>query len=228
MSTHTIAFITSVSYFGMFIGASAGGWFSDRFGRKKGLILVVTFFSSFSLLSSLAWNPEILGVFRFLTSLGIGATTIVASTYISEFFPSATKGKYQAICITIGICGIPAAGWVAKLVVPSASYGPAAGIPHMPIVIQIAWYFPLVADGKNSLIYVLATIVVAPMPKLVRNLKTPSISGFGRAVRLLRLAVYLSIRRGRYFFSADLQKTGRITEMAGHERKKRTSTPHSA
>ncbi|MBZ5517425.1 MFS transporter [Bacillus sp. KS1] len=123
ISTHTIAFITSVSYFGMFIGASAGGWFSDRFGRKKGLILVVTFFSFFSLLSSLAWNPEILGVFRFLTSLGIGATTIVASTYISEFFPSATKGKYQAICITIGICGIPAAGWVAKLVVPSASYG---------------------------------------------------------------------------------------------------------
>jgi hypothetical protein len=47
----------------------------------------------------------------------------------------------------------------------------------MPIVIQMAWYFPLVADGKNSLIYVLATIVVAPMPKLVRNLKTPSISG---------------------------------------------------
>lgn len=123
ISTHTIAFITSVSYFGMFIGASAGGWFSDRFGRKKGLILVVTFFSTFSLLSSLAWNPEILGVFRFFTSLGIGATTIVASTYISEFFPSATKGKYQAICITIGICGIPAAGWVAKLVVPSASYG---------------------------------------------------------------------------------------------------------
>lgn len=93
------------------------------FRKEKGLILVVTFFSFFSLLSSLAWNPEILGVFRFLTSLGIGATTIVASTYISEFFPSATKGKYQAICITIGICGIPAAGWVAKLVVPSASYG---------------------------------------------------------------------------------------------------------
>ncbi len=65
------------------------------FRKEKGLILVVTFFSSFSLLSSLAWNPEILGVFRFFTSLGIGATTIVASTYISEFFPSATKGKYQ-------------------------------------------------------------------------------------------------------------------------------------
>lgn len=123
ITTNTIAFITSVSYFGMFLGASFGGWFSDRFGRKRGLVLLVTWFSAFSMLSALAWNPVALGILRFLTSVGIGAVTILASTYISEFFPSKVKGKYQALCITIGICGIPAAGWVAKSVIPMAPWG---------------------------------------------------------------------------------------------------------
>ncbi|MED4730789.1 MFS transporter [Aneurinibacillus migulanus] len=123
ISTHTIAFITSASYLGMFIGASLGGWFSDRFGRKKALVLMVSIFSFFSLLSAFAWNPTVLGVLRFLTSIGVGATTIIASTYISEFFPSSSRGKYQALCITIGICGIPVAGWVAKTVIPMAPWG---------------------------------------------------------------------------------------------------------
>lgn len=123
LSTETIAIITSASYFAMFLGATFGGWFSDRFGRKRGLIIMVTWFSFFSLLSTFAWNPIVLGILRFLTSLGIGAVTILASTYISEFFPAPFRGKYQALCITIGICGIPVAGWVSKSVISLGPWG---------------------------------------------------------------------------------------------------------
>jgi MFS transporter, putative metabolite:H+ symporter len=123
ISTKDIAFITSASYFAMFIGCAYGGWFSDRFGRKKALVTSVVVFSVFSLLSILAWNPISLAVFRFLTSLGVASTTVIASTYISEFFPSKAKGKYQAYCVAIGICGIPVAGWVAQWVIPMYSWG---------------------------------------------------------------------------------------------------------
>jgi len=37
ISIGTIGIITSATFFGMFIGATTGGWFSDRVGRKRAL-----------------------------------------------------------------------------------------------------------------------------------------------------------------------------------------------
>ncbi|WP_370526871.1 MFS transporter [Thermoactinomyces sp. CICC 10735] len=123
LSISTIAFITSISFLGMFLGSTVGGWFADQFGRKKGLMVTVTFFSLFSLLSAVAWNPFTLGMFRFLTGIGLSAMTVIANTYISEFFPASVRGKYQALCVTIGLCGIPITSWVSRLVIPLGPWG---------------------------------------------------------------------------------------------------------
>lgn len=122
ISMNTVAYITSISFLGMFIGSVIGGWIADKLGRKKGLVITVAFFSIFSLLNAVAWNPLSLGVFRFITGMGLSAMTIVSSTYISEIFPAKLRGKYQGYAMVIGICGTPATTWVARFLIPIAPW----------------------------------------------------------------------------------------------------------
>jgi putative MFS transporter len=123
ISTKTIAYITSISFLGMFIGSVIGGWVADRFGRKKALTITVIFFSVFSLLNAFSWDVVSMGAFRFLSGMGLAAMTIIANTYINEMFPSKSRGKYQALAIMIGICGTPVTSWVARFLIPLDTWG---------------------------------------------------------------------------------------------------------
>jgi MFS transporter, putative metabolite:H+ symporter len=118
ISINTIAYITSISFLGMFIGSLVGGRIADKLGRKKAITLTVLFFSIFSLLNGAAWNPVSVGIFRFFTGMGLAAMTVVANLYISEIFPGKSRGKYQALAIVIGICGTPVTSWISRFLVP--------------------------------------------------------------------------------------------------------------
>jgi putative MFS transporter len=119
----TIGVITSAAFIGMLVGANCGGWFSDRVGRKRALIVTTLFYSLFSLLNALAWDVTGLFVTRLLTGVGISAMTVVGMTYISEMFPVKRRGSYQAWIMMIGVCGIPATAFVARAVIPMAVWG---------------------------------------------------------------------------------------------------------
>ncbi|MGI5509141.1 MFS transporter [Streptomyces sp. CA-106131] len=118
VTVNQIAYVTSLSFVGMFLGSVVAGWMADRWGRKTTLNLTTLCFSVFSLASVLSWNVVSLGVFRILTSAGLSAMTVVAVIYVSEIFPSALRGKFQAYAIVIGICGTPVTNFVASAVVP--------------------------------------------------------------------------------------------------------------
>ena len=123
LSIDTVSFITSASFFGMFIGATTGGWFSDRLGRKRALVVTTVWYSAFSLLNAFAWNTATLFATRLLTGVGLSAMTVIAMTYISEMFPARLRGAYQARILTIGLCGIPVTAYVARFIIPIASWG---------------------------------------------------------------------------------------------------------
>ena len=99
----------------MFIGSIVGGRLGDRIGRRNALILSIAFFSVFSLLNAASWDALSLGLFRFLTGMGLAAMTIVTNTYIAEMFPASVRGKYQTLAIMFGIMGTPVTTWIAKV-----------------------------------------------------------------------------------------------------------------
>ncbi|HVZ08425.1 MFS transporter [Rhodopila sp.] len=123
ISVDTVAAITAASFGGMFIGAMTGGTLANRIGRKRAFILSTLFYSAFSLLNAFAWDVSSLAVLRFLTGIGLSSMTVIANTYIGEFFPARLRGHYMGLTMTIGLVGIPATAWVARFVVPSAPWG---------------------------------------------------------------------------------------------------------
>ncbi|MGW5331275.1 MFS transporter [Streptomyces bauhiniae] len=117
-----IAYVTSLSFVGMFLGAVVAGGLADRLGRKRTLTLTTLWFTLWSFACVFAWDIWSLGVFRVLTSAGLSAMTVLAVVYISELFPAAKRGKYQAYAIVIGICGTPATNLIAFFVVPMSDW----------------------------------------------------------------------------------------------------------
>jgi len=122
LTVNQIAYVTSLSFVGMFIGSLVASWIADRAGRKTALFATTLFFSFFSLLSAFTWDTVSLGVCRVLTSAGLSAMTVVAVIYLSEMYPAAVRGKYQAYAIVIGICGTPATNLLASAIVPLSDW----------------------------------------------------------------------------------------------------------
>jgi putative MFS transporter len=118
LTVNQIAYVTSLSFVGMFLGSLVASWMADRWGRKTALLATTLFFSVFSLLSAFTWDVVSLGVCRVLTSAGLSAMTVVAVIYLSEMYPAAVRGKYQAYAIVIGICGTPVTNLLASAIVP--------------------------------------------------------------------------------------------------------------
>jgi putative MFS transporter len=118
LSVQDIAFVTSASFLGMFVGAVLGGRFADLLGRRRALLVSVAAFSVFSLLNALVSTVPTLAVARLLTGVGLAAMTVAATTYISEIMPAAHRGRMQAGVMAIGLLGIPIMSFTASGVIP--------------------------------------------------------------------------------------------------------------
>lgn len=96
----------SSAIWGCVFGALLAGYFSDRFGRKKVLLVTAIIFASSSLASAIPQNLTQFVLARFIGGVGVGAASILSPLYISEISPSKIRGKlvtiYQ-IAIVVGI-----------------------------------------------------------------------------------------------------------------------------
>lgn len=113
-----IAQVNSYGLVGMFLGATVGGWVSDKIGRKLTMILSIALFSLSSLANALATNFHILAITRFLTGMGVIAMVVVAMVFIAEIMPAHHRGRYQALTLACGTIGVPLGAMFARWVVP--------------------------------------------------------------------------------------------------------------
>ncbi len=90
-------FIMSMALWGTVVGALTGGIPAERFGRKKTLFWIGVFFGVSALGTALAPGPYVFSFFRFVGGLGIGISSVVAPTYISEISTPASRGKLTAM-----------------------------------------------------------------------------------------------------------------------------------
>ncbi len=100
--------VVSSVLLGCITGAMAAGTLSDRFGRKKMMILAAGLFLVSALGSTIPLTPGVLIAVRFVGGLGVGFASMLAPLYISELSPPHLRGRMVAMyqfAITVGVLG---------------------------------------------------------------------------------------------------------------------------
>ncbi|GAB2818510.1 MFS transporter [Ferruginibacter profundus] len=90
-------FIMSMALWGTVLGSIFGGIPTEKFGRKKVLLWIGILFAISAFGSALAQDTYTFSFFRFIGGVGIGISTVVAPTYISEISTPATRGRLGAM-----------------------------------------------------------------------------------------------------------------------------------
>jgi sugar porter (SP) family MFS transporter len=101
-----IGWANSCHLIGCLFGALAAGALSDRFGRKKLLIIAALLFAVTSLGNALANSFSIFIAWRILGGVAIGLASNLSPMYIAEVAPAQMRGKLVAInqlTVVIGI-----------------------------------------------------------------------------------------------------------------------------
>ncbi|WP_231123330.1 MFS transporter [Nocardioides sambongensis] len=139
----TDASLTTASTLGLVgvgLGAVTIGPLTDRFGRRRSLIISVAVFSVLTLAIPLAENVTQFTTLRFLAGLGLGACLPTALAYISEHAPTERAGAATTRMMTgyhvgavltalLALWVIDAWGWEAMFVI-----GGLAGLAVVPLM----------------------------------------------------------------------------------------------
>jgi len=117
------AWIASVGFIGMAVGATLGGLLADRFGRRQVFALTLLVYGVATGASALVGGIALLLVLRFFVGLGLGAELPVASTYVSEFAPARMRGRLIVILEAFWAVGWTAAALIGFFVIPGSENG---------------------------------------------------------------------------------------------------------
>ncbi len=90
-------FIMSMALWGTVLGSIFGGAPTEKYGRKKVLLLVGLLFTLSAIGSALAQDPYTFSFFRLIGGIGIGISSVAAPTYISEISTPASRGRLGAM-----------------------------------------------------------------------------------------------------------------------------------
>jgi len=114
--------LSSMSFIGMFLGASTAGLLADRFGRTAVFQSSMIFWGLGSIACGLAPDVMMLGAARVLLGFGMGMEFPVAQSIISEIMPAKNRGRYIAYLEGFWPIGFIVSGLLSLAVLSFASW----------------------------------------------------------------------------------------------------------
>ena len=169
-SSFQIAWAMSSALLGCLVGALLSGALSDRFGRKRLLILAGALFTTSAVGTALSNAFDVFVVFRLLGGVGIGLASNLSPMYIAEISPAEMRGRFVAInqlTIVIGILAAQLVNWMIAQPVPETATA-------LDILNswngQIGWRWMFGAETVPAVFFFLALFFVPESPRwLVKN-----------------------------------------------------------
>lgn len=112
------AMFASVTFLGLFVGATCLASFADRLGRRAVFIYALLGYSAAT--AFMATQSTATGVFagRFLAGIGIGVELVTIDAYLVELAPAHMRGRVFAVYHAIQYMGVPAVALLSWLLIP--------------------------------------------------------------------------------------------------------------
>jgi SP family xylose:H+ symportor-like MFS transporter len=160
-----VGWANSCALIGCLVGSIISGWTSDRFGRKKLLLLSSVLFALSSVLTGWANGFTTFIVFRMIGGVAIGIASNVSPTYIAEVSPAAWRGRLVTVnqlTIVIGILGAQIVNW---LIADKVSEGATAALIRMSWNGQRGWRWMFTAVVVPAVVFFLGTLFIPESPR---------------------------------------------------------------
>ena len=132
LTPEQVGWIGSVGLIGMALGAVLAGTIADKFGRKNVFAATVILYSVSTGLCAISWSYESLLFFRFLVGFGLGGELPVAATLMSEYAPTALRGRFIVLLESFWGVGWLVAALISYLLIPKFGWEVAFIIGALP------------------------------------------------------------------------------------------------
>jgi SP family sugar porter-like MFS transporter len=165
-----IGWAMSSALIGCLAGSLLSGGLSDRFGRKKLLLLAGLLFTATGVLTALAPTFPFFVGNRLLGGVAIGLASNLSPMYIAEISPAAVRGKFVSVnqlTIVIGILAAQLTNWlIARPVPPGATAADILASWNG----QTGWRWMFGAEAVPALLFFVLMVFVPESPRwLVKN-----------------------------------------------------------
>src|ERR1700752_4756867 len=165
-----IGWANSCALIGCLIGALVAGALSDKFGRKRLLIVAALLFAITSVGNALASNFTIFIGWRIFGGVAIGLASNLSPMYIAEIAPAQIRGKLVAINQLTIVIGILLAQYINWFLVRNLPAGASDEFIRNSWFGQQGWRWMFGLTSIPSFLFFLGMFLVSESPRwLARN-----------------------------------------------------------
>jgi len=152
----------SSALIGCLIGALLAGVYSDRYGRKKMLILAALFFTVSSYGTGVVDHFTWMVIWRLIGGFGIGIASNISPVYIAEVSPAEVRGRFVSfnqLTIVLGILVAQLVNWqIGDYYMPDKNTLPAESI-------EWAWRWMFWAELIPAGLFLILSFIIPESPR---------------------------------------------------------------
>ncbi|ARU95425.1 MFS transporter [Tatumella citrea] len=112
------AAFASVTFLGLFVGASFLAKYADKFGRRFSFMCALAWYGIFSLIMAFQNSAEGIILCRFLVGIGLGVELVTIDTYLAEWMPAHLRSRAFAFSFFIQFLSVPAVALMSWWLIP--------------------------------------------------------------------------------------------------------------
>ncbi|MFZ4544294.1 MAG: sugar porter family MFS transporter [Saprospiraceae bacterium] len=163
---------TSSAMIGCLLGAVGSGVFSDRYGRKRLMLLSGLIFLVSSIGVGLANEFSVFIIYRIIGGVAIGLASNLSPMYIAEVSPASVRGRFVSInqlTIAIGVLMSQLVNWLISISHEMPDHATVAQISESWNG-QVGWRWMFAACAVPSLLFFMCSMLIPESPRwLVKN-----------------------------------------------------------